>query len=28
LLAENARLPQKQQYTGHKIYEILQAEGY
>src|SRR3989440_1180466 len=28
LLAENARLPRKQQYTGHKIYEILQAEGY
>jgi transposase len=28
LLAENARLPRKQQYTGHKIFEILQAEGY
>ena len=28
LLAQNAHLPHKQQYTGHKIYEILQAEGY
>jgi transposase len=28
LLAENAHLPRKQQYTGHKIYEQLQAEGY
>src|ERR1700674_1227067 len=28
LLAENAHLPPKQQYTGHKIYELLQAEGY
>src|SRR5260221_14662790 len=27
-LAEKARLPQKQQYTGHKIYAILQAGGY
>jgi transposase len=28
LLAENDRLPRKQQYTAHKIFEILQAEGY
>ncbi len=28
LLAENAHLPPKQQYTGHKLYELLQAEGY
>lgn len=28
LLAENARLPQKQQYTGHTISEIRQAKGY
>jgi transposase len=28
LLAENGHLPPKQQYTGHKIYELLQAEGY
>jgi transposase len=28
LLAESARLPRKQQYTGHKIYEQLQKEGY
>jgi transposase len=28
LLAENAHLPPKQQYTGHKIFELLQAEGY
>src|SRR6266704_3712491 len=28
LLAENVHLPRKQQYTGHKIYELLQAEGY
>ena len=28
LLAENAHLPRKQQYTAHKIYELLQAEGY
>src|SRR5947209_20068062 len=28
LLAENAHLPPKQQYTGHKIYELLQAQGY
>jgi transposase len=28
LLAESERLPRKQQYTGHKIYEQLQKEGY
>ncbi len=28
LLAENAHLPRKQQYTAHKIYELLQREGY
>ena len=28
LLAENERLPRKQRYTGHKIYEIIQSEGY
>ncbi len=28
LLAENTHLPHKQQYTGHKIYELLQAQGY
>lgn len=28
LLAENERLPRKQRYTGHKIYEVIQAEGY
>ena len=28
LLAENERLPRKQRYTGHKIYEIIQGEGY
>jgi transposase len=28
LLAENVHLPRKQQYTGHKIYELLQVEGY
>ena len=28
LLAENKRLPRKQRYTGHKIYEIIQGEGY
>lgn len=28
LLAENERLPRKQRYTGHKIYEIIQKEGY
>lgn len=28
LLAENARLPRKQRYTAHKIFELLQAAGY
>jgi transposase len=28
LLAENDHLPPKQQYSAHKIYEILQSEGY
>jgi len=28
LLAESKRLPRKQRYTGHKIYERLQKEGY
>jgi len=28
LLAEQARQPRKQRYTSHKIFEILQAEGY
>jgi transposase len=28
LLAENERLPRKQRYTGHKIYQIIQGEGY
>jgi transposase len=28
LLAESKRLPRKQRYTGHKIYEQLQKEGY
>lgn len=28
LLAENERLPRKQRYTGHKIYQIIQKEGY
>jgi len=28
LLAENETLPRKQRYTGHKIFERLQAEGY
>ena len=28
LLAANERLPRKQHYTGHKIFELLQAEGY
>ncbi len=28
LLAENAHLPRKQQYTAHKIYERLREEGY
>jgi transposase len=28
LLAENERLPRKQQYIGRKIYEIIEAAGY
>jgi transposase len=28
LLAENAHLPKKQRYTAHKLFELLQAEGY
>ena len=28
LLAENQKLPRKQRYTSHKIYEALCAEGY
>ena len=28
LLAENERMPRKQRYTGHKIFELLQAQGY
>jgi len=28
LLTQNATFPRKQQYTAHKIYEILVAEGY
>jgi transposase len=28
LLAENERLPSKQRYTGHKIYQVIQKEGY
>lgn len=28
LLVENERLPRKQRYTGRKIYEIIQGEGY
>jgi transposase len=28
LLAENERLPRKQRYTGHKIYEDIYAKGY
>jgi transposase len=28
LLVENERLPRKQRYTGRKIYETIQAEGY
>jgi len=28
LLAENARLPRKQRYTSHKIFEQLRADGY
>jgi transposase len=28
LLAENERLPRKQRYTGYKIYEAIEADGY
>jgi len=28
LLQERERMPRKQRYTAHKIFEILQAEGY
>lgn len=28
LLQENGRLPKKQRYTGHKLFELLQAQGY
>jgi hypothetical protein len=28
LLAQNDRLPRKQRDTSHKIFEIIQAEGY
>jgi len=28
LLAESAKLPRKQRYTAHKIYQLVQAEGY
>jgi transposase len=28
LLAENERLPRKQRYTGHRIYEVIKQEGY
>jgi transposase len=28
LLAENMRLPHKQRYTSHKIFELLRGEGY
>jgi transposase len=28
LLAQNEHLPRKQHYTSHKIFEIIQAEGY
>jgi transposase len=28
LLAENERMPRKQQYTGQKIFALLQAQGY
>ena len=28
LIGENASLPRKQQYTSHRIFEILRAEGY
>jgi transposase len=28
LLAERERMPRKQRYTGHKIYELIKADGY
>ena len=28
LLKDNGRMPKKQRYTGHKLFELLQAEGY
>ena len=28
LLLESEQSPRKQRYTGHKIYQLLQAEGY
>ena len=28
LMAESEQLPRKQRYTSHKIFELLQAEGY
>src|SRR3990172_11307015 len=28
LIGESEQLPRKQRYTGHKIYQLLQAEGY
>jgi transposase len=28
LLAESERMPRKQRYTGHKIYELIKADGY
>jgi transposase len=28
LLAESEKLPRKQRYTAHKVYEMLEAEGY
>jgi transposase len=28
LLAENEHMPRKQRYTGHKIFTVLQAQGY
>jgi len=28
LLAESERMPRKQRYTGHKIYKLIEADGY
>jgi transposase len=28
LLTESERMPRKQRYTGHKIYELIEADGY